>query len=443
MSKGISRIIKLKDFWGTKKNNVVLKILREKLEVLDLPEELISTRKLRILPNVHQAELFELCLRGYRYTYNKALTYLKEHEEEANKISFFSLASKVMSEKSKLPPEEAWLDKIPYNTRRYAVQDLITARESGKTNKRKGNINYFKLGFKTCRDNRKIFKALSRVLRLNKKANIRIFHRRLKEHSKLEFKSSEDEAWLKDLIASDKLMDFTVLWENSKYFLCIPYSTQPKSNNELTDWVALDPGERTFLTPYSPEKKIKKFGEGFVKNILRRMFKKIDKLTSLISRKKKANMLSSLSGKKRKNKRKNIKKQLRKLRTKIRNKVHNLHHQTANILCKKFKVILLPEFGTKDMMSNDKDLRASTKNGLKALSHYKFRQILKHKAEQRGVQLIICEEAWTSKTCSRCGWINESLKGQEIFKCKSCGHKADRDENAARNILIKFFTENF
>ena len=180
-----------------------------------------------------------------------------------------------------------------------------------------------------------------------------------------------------------------------------------------------------------------------MKNILRRMFKKIDKLTSLISRKKKANMLSSLSGKKRKNKRKNIKKQLRKLRTKIRNKVHNLHHQTANILCKKFKVILLPEFGTKDMMSNDKDLRASTKNGLKALSHYKFRQILKHKAEQRGVQLIICEEAWTSKTCSRCGWINESLKGQEIFKCKSCGHKADRDENAARNILIKFFTENF
>jgi putative transposase len=46
-------------------------------------------------------------------------------------------------------------------------------------------------------------------------------------------------------------------------------------------------------------------------------------------------------------------------------------------------------------------------------------------------------EAWTSKTCSGCGTVKESLKlSDRVFAC-SCGLVLDRDLNAARNIARK------
>lgn len=41
----------------------------------------------------------------------------------------------------------------------------------------------------------------------------------------------------------------------------------------------------------------------------------------------------------------------------------------------------------------------------------------------------------SSKTCSNCGWKNNSLKlSDRVFKCKQCGTQIDRDLNAALNI---------
>lgn len=41
----------------------------------------------------------------------------------------------------------------------------------------------------------------------------------------------------------------------------------------------------------------------------------------------------------------------------------------------------------------------------------------------------------TSKTCSRCGWINRKLRYQREWQCPSCGVVLSRDINAARNLL--------
>jgi putative transposase len=46
-------------------------------------------------------------------------------------------------------------------------------------------------------------------------------------------------------------------------------------------------------------------------------------------------------------------------------------------------------------------------------------------------------ESYTSKTCGKCGEINNKLGSQSIFKCKTCKIEIDRDINAARNICIK------
>lgn len=44
---------------------------------------------------------------------------------------------------------------------------------------------------------------------------------------------------------------------------------------------------------------------------------------------------------------------------------------------------------------------------------------------------------YTSKRCSRCGWLAKDLKGSRCFECRSCGAWIDRQLNAAINLYLK------
>jgi len=69
-------------------------------------------------------------------------------------------------------------------------------------------------------------------------------------------------------------------------------------------------------------------------------------------------------------------------------------------------------------------------------SHYAFRQRLKHKAEETGAMVIIQDEAYTSKTCSNCGNI-QNIGGRRVYKCGNCHTVMDRDVNGARGIFLR------
>ncbi|MEV0596106.1 RNA-guided endonuclease InsQ/TnpB family protein [Nonomuraea cavernae] len=65
-----------------------------------------------------------------------------------------------------------------------------------------------------------------------------------------------------------------------------------------------------------------------------------------------------------------------------------------------------------------------------------FLQVLTHKAESAGRELIAVNPAGTSRTCSRCGHVaKENRITQAEFVCTACGHVAHADVNAAINIL--------
>ena len=65
------------------------------------------------------------------------------------------------------------------------------------------------------------------------------------------------------------------------------------------------------------------------------------------------------------------------------------------------------------------------------LAHCRFRQFIVHKAKQLGAHL----------SCGECGIMHE-VGGSVAFRCPACGRIADRDINAARNILGKFLHDN-
>ena len=62
-------------------------------------------------------------------------------------------------------------------------------------------------------------------------------------------------------------------------------------------------------------------------------------------------------------------------------------------------------------------------------------QRLTHKAESAGRIVALVDPRYTSKTCSQCGHVFESLSLSDRWIDCACGLSLDRDHNAAINIL--------
>jgi putative transposase len=72
---------------------------------------------------------------------------------------------------------------------------------------------------------------------------------------------------------------------------------------------------------------------------------------------------------------------------------------------------------------------------LRNWSYYDLQQKIKYKADEVGIKVILINPAYTSQTCSHCGFVDKkNRKSQEDFKCLACGYEANADYNAALNI---------
>ena len=64
-----------------------------------------------------------------------------------------------------------------------------------------------------------------------------------------------------------------------------------------------------------------------------------------------------------------------------------------------------------------------------------LKQRLAHKAAEAGRVVYLVSAAYTSRTCSQCGTLFETLSLSDRWVSCSCGLALDRDVNAAINIL--------
>jgi len=194
--------------------------------------------------------------------------------------------------------------------------------------------------------------------------------------------------------------------------------------------ISLDPGVRTFQTGYDPSGAVFEWGKGDMSRVMRLGYA-IDQLVSRSTDK-------PLNSKKRKR----LKKAEHRMRQRIKNLIKDCHRKLAKFLCESFDVILLPSFETSQMVTKEgpkrRKINSKTVRQMLTWSHYGFKQTLLSKArEYPWVDLRIVNEAYTSKTCTWCGVMNEKLGSSKIFHCKSCGTVVDRDYNGARNIYLK------
>ena len=70
----------------------------------------------------------------------------------------------------------------------------------------------------------------------------------------------------------------------------------------------------------------------------------------------------------------------------------------------------------------------------------KLRRFIQYKAQEKGIPVVLVDEAYTSQTCHRCKETeNTGRPSQGRFKCGNCGlDHYNADVNAAKNILNRF-----
>ena len=74
---------------------------------------------------------------------------------------------------------------------------------------------------------------------------------------------------------------------------------------------------------------------------------------------------------------------------------------------------------------------------------FQLDSFIEYKAKMVGVPVIYIDPRNTSRTCSACGFISKSnRKSQSVFSCCSCGHTANADINASKNIASKGYINN-
>ena len=92
-----------------------------------------------------------------------------------------------------------------------------------------------------------------------------------------------------------------------------------------------------------------------------------------------------------------------------------------------------------------RDLRQQTDVGRKSnqkihqWSHGSVRFKLTYKAESLGMEVVLQEESYTSRTCPKCGHVRSKVRGR-VFRCtnKRCRFVWHRDGVGAVNIRQKY-----
>lgn len=358
-----------------------------RVEFTDSETILKRSRKIRFYPTKQQKVLLFKWFGVARYSFNKAVEYLRQPDTKAN---WYEIKTGLIHT---LPD---WAKEVPYQIKSIAIKDACDAVKNAKRKfKRTGKIQ--KVKFRS---------------RKNADFNLYIPKQSLTEAGF--YHTLTGVINLREKIGEVKY-DCRVIMENGRYFVIKPEDRAVKRpDNQRLPVVALDPGVRTFQTMYSNEL-VAKVGNSDFSRIYRLCY-----------------LLDSLYSKRKKESTNKYNVKLKRIRWKIKDLISEIHHKLALFLVKTYEIILIPSFETSNMVTK---LNSKVARAMLGWSHYRFKQFLKFKAQEYSCEVVEVNEAYTSKTCTNCG-KQQNIGSKKIMKC-SCGTKIDRDLNGARNIFLK------
>ena len=240
---------------------------------------------------------------------------------------------------------------------------------------------------------------------------------------------------IKDLIclrnktSESEIKQLKIYKQDNHYFASITYEKKENvlKNIDTNKVLSIDLGKKNLLSVYDVENnKGIVYSSKYLSKNQKFLDKRIDELKSLRDLKKKNSRKS-----------KQINKKIKKVYSKKKTQTNLTLQKVTKDLSNQNKTILIGELTNlkKNIKSNFKSLNRQMQNNWNLQT---FIHLLEYKNKLKGNQVIKVNEAWTSKTCCKCGSINHDLELKDRQYICECGNDLNRDINGAINIYKQF-----
>ncbi|WP_129116626.1 RNA-guided endonuclease InsQ/TnpB family protein [Halegenticoccus tardaugens] len=120
----------------------------------------------------------------------------------------------------------------------------------------------------------------------------------------------------------------------------------------------------------------------------------------------------------------------------LKRKRRDFLHKLSNYYAREYDLVAVEDLDAKGLM----ELPSNSRNRASA-AWGTFLRMLEYKCDREGTHFIAVDPRGTTKECSNCGVSTDKPLWVREHSCPSCGFEADRDLNAAYNILSRGLTD--
>jgi len=311
--------------------------------------------------------------------------------------------------------DKQWLLDTPKVIRQQAAFEAAKNFKAAWTNRARGNIESFKMGFKSKRTPGYVL-GVEKQLRFDAVGGLVVLPESIGNVRFFEKPPIDKVPEAECRIQRDAFGDF---------WLLVPVKKAVRASAPPDAVLAIDPGVRTPFSCYSPNGHASLLGTD-AKAAIEALQRRVATTDQRIA-------VASSPAERRK-----LRLHRRRLFKKYQNVRDDAHWKLIHQMTEQFGTVLLPHLETSRLCGG---LRAKSNRQMFGISHYLFKQRMQQKCEEKAAMFVDADEAYTSKTCGNCGRLHDSLGSNELFVCPSCGLRCHRDLHAARNIYLRWRCE--
>lgn len=387
---------------------------------------MIKTYKVMLLPNNKQkTKLFE-CSGVARWAYNFVLEQQQINYKNGGKFLDDKTLRKRLTELKKAG-EYNWLNDYSNNITKQAIKDACIAYK----NFFEGRAKFPRFKSKK-RSKQSFYQDTDKIV-------ITDTHVKLEKLTTSKKKNKQKLNWVKLAetgripIGKDvKYSNPRVTYDGLNWYLSIGVEENIQSNTEqYIEGIGIDLGVKD-LAVVSTGQKFKNINKS---SKVKKLEKRLKRLQRKLSKKYELNKIQIEGGEYRYRKTKNIKKLeflVLKVQRRLKNIRHNYIHQiTTSLVRTKPEYVVMESLNTCGMLKNRKLSKA-----IQEQAFHEFKRQMEYKCAWNGVKFILADRFYpSSKTCNRCGNVNDNLSlSERTFICNECGYEIDRDLNASINL---------
>jgi putative transposase len=387
---------------------------------------MIRTYKVMLLPNNKQRiKLFE-CAGVARWAYNWALEQQQINYKNGGKFLDDKTLRKRLTE-LKQTEEYKWLNDYSNNITKQAIKDACISYK----NFFEGRAKLPKFKSKK-RSKQSFYQDTDKIV-------VTDTHVKLEKLTTSKKKNKQKLNWIKlseigriPIGENIKYSNPRITFDGLNWWLSIGVEEDIKQDSsKYSEGIGVDLGVKD-LAVVSTGQKFKNINKS---NKVKKLEKMLRKLQRKLSKKYELNKIETEGGEYRYRKTKNIKKLeflVLKVRRRLKNIRHNYIHQTTTSLVRsKPEYVVMESLNTCGMLKNRKLSKA-----IQEQVFHEFKRQMEYKCAWNGIKFILADRFYpSSKTCSRCGNVKDTLSlSERTFICDRCGYEIDRDLNASINL---------